>query len=377
MAIKLQSHKTKKNLMIVYERDINIDSVVDILNEEYETQLVLNGKKAIEDITICPPDLILLYMRQPEKNGRELCRRLKANECTLEIPIIFVSDQSASESEIARGLVMGAEDYIHEPVSASILKARIRTHLYLKSTRDQLFMQTMLQEENLRLKTLLEKLSGDDVKTGLNDLVGVSRLLSKDDNLTDKQKMMLKNAELSGSKVIENLNNSIDLYKIENQTYEFNPVSVNLVKILYQIKKDIRNMLMAGNIGFAISIAGIPATMTDSFEVLGETTLFYSLLLSLIKNAVEASYKDSKVTIALEHKKNENLILVHNRGIIPNEIRDNFFEKKSTYGKENHEGLGTYVAQLIVLMMGGKISFTSDDQQGTTLIIRLPNQYNI
>ncbi|MBF0230284.1 MAG: response regulator [Desulfamplus sp.] len=376
MAMKLQSHKTKKNLMIVYERDINIDSVMNILNEEYETQLVLNGKKAIEEITICPPDLILLYMKQPEKNGRELCRRLKANECTVEIPILFISEQG-EDSEKARGLVMGAEDYIHEPVSASILKARIRTHLYVKSARDQLLMQKMLQEENVRLKVLLEKLSGDAVQTGLNDLMEVPRLLAKDDNLTDRQKMILKKAESAGSKVIGNLNSSIDLYKMEDQTYKFNPVPVDLVKILYQIKKDIRNMLMAGNIGFTISIAGIPAVMTDSFEVLGEKTLFYSLLLNLIKNAVEASYEDNKVNVALENQKKENLILVHNRGIIPNEIRDSFFEKKSTYGKENREGLGTYIAHLIVLTMGGKISFTSDDEKGTTLVIRLPNQYSI
>ncbi|SLM32345.1 hypothetical protein MTBBW1_630039 [Desulfamplus magnetovallimortis] len=375
MAMKLQSHKPKRNIMIVYERDINIDFVVDSLNEEYETKLALNGKKAIEEITICPPDLILLYMKNPEKNGRELCRRLKANECTMEIPILFVAEKG-EENDMARGFVMGAEDYIHEPVSASILKARIRTHLYVKNARDQLFMQSMLQEENVRLKALLEKLSGDEVQTGLNDLMEVPRLLSKDDNLTDRQKQILKKAESSGSRVMEKLNKSIDLYKMEDQTYEFNPVPIDLIKILYQIKRDIRNMLMAGNVGFSISIAGIPAAMTDSFEIPGEKTLFYTLLLNLIKNAVEASYDGNKVTIALEHKNKENIILVHNRGIIPKEIRDSFFEKNSTYGKEKREGIGTYVAQLIVLTMGGKISFTSDDEKGTTLVVRLPNQYS-
>ncbi|MBF0202590.1 MAG: hybrid sensor histidine kinase/response regulator, partial [Desulfamplus sp.] len=93
-------------------------------------------------------------------------------------------------------------------------------------------------------------------------------------------------------------------------------------------------------------------------------------------NAVEASSQGSKVVVALDEIKNENRILIHNRGIVPDEIKDSFFENHTTFGKGEREGVGTYISKLIVMIMGGNISFTSDDSSGTTLTITFPKEYN-
>lgn len=369
-----QSESKKYSIMIIYERDINVDFLMDMLSDDYDVRLALNGKKAIEDITVYAPDLILLNINKPEKNGREVCRRLKANDATRELPILFVAEKG-EEADEAMGLVMGAEDYISKPISTPITKARINTHIQLKAAREELYRQNDLEKENTRLKALVEQLSGVELKTELNDLIAVPKLLAKDNNLTDMQKEILQRAEECSYRVMQSINSSIDLYKIETKSYYFEPVLVDLVKLLHRLRGDIQSILMARNIGFEITVSGTPVVMTDTFEVLGDETLFYSMFANLIKNAVEASPAGENVVISLDKKDKENLILIHNQGTVPTEIQNRFFDKNITFGKEKAEGLGTYISKLIVLTMEGKISFTSDDEKGTILTIRFPVEY--
>jgi diguanylate cyclase (GGDEF)-like protein len=83
------------------------------------------------------PDLILLDIRMPGVDGYQLCRLLKGDPVTREIPVIFVTAMD-EEREEAKGLELGAIDYITKPLSPPILKARVRNHLDLKRQRDQL-----------------------------------------------------------------------------------------------------------------------------------------------------------------------------------------------------------------------------------------------
>ena len=81
------------------------------------------------------PDLILLDIMMPELDGFEVCRRLKANPATCDIPVIFLTSSSAEEDE-RLGFEIGTVDYIAKPVSQPIVTARVKTHLQLKETRD-------------------------------------------------------------------------------------------------------------------------------------------------------------------------------------------------------------------------------------------------
>jgi PleD family two-component response regulator len=83
------------------------------------------------------PDLILLDIRMPGIDGYQLCRQLKADPITREIPVVFVTAMD-EEREEAKGLELGAIDYITKPLSPPILRARVRNHIDLKRQRDQL-----------------------------------------------------------------------------------------------------------------------------------------------------------------------------------------------------------------------------------------------
>jgi serine phosphatase RsbU (regulator of sigma subunit)/CheY-like chemotaxis protein len=115
----------------------NLDVVKGILVPEYKVKAVNNGAAALKLAQKQPPDIILLDVMMPDMDGHEVCRQLKANPVTAGIPVIFLTakDQTADEAE---GFSLGAADYIHKPVNPPILLARVRTHVALKKSIDDL-----------------------------------------------------------------------------------------------------------------------------------------------------------------------------------------------------------------------------------------------
>ena len=109
---------------------------MDAVDEHYQVIVAKNGNTAIQRTIQFLPDLILLDIMMPEMDGYEVCRKLKANEITEEIPIIFVTAMNDTQDE-EKGLKLGAIDYIRKPFSLAVVKARIHNHIKLtRETRN-------------------------------------------------------------------------------------------------------------------------------------------------------------------------------------------------------------------------------------------------
>ncbi len=115
-----------------------------------------------------------------------------------------------------------------------------------------------------------------------------------------------------------------------------------------------------------------PTEQQEAPLCFGEEFLIEDMLMNLVRNAVEASPSDSDVTVVLDIKCDEVRIDVHNKGVVPEAIRDRFFDKYVSAGKAHGTGLGTYSARLIAKAHGGHIEFTSSENEGTTVTIVLP-----
>lgn len=125
------------SILIVDDMPEMIDSLSEIL-KDYHVRAAVNGERALKIAGGAnPPDLILLDIVMPGMDGYEVCRRLKADDRTKRIPVIFVSGLS-EESDEANGLSLGALDYIRKPFKPSLIKARVRNHLELKYHQDKL-----------------------------------------------------------------------------------------------------------------------------------------------------------------------------------------------------------------------------------------------
>lgn len=124
-------------VLVVDDAPENIDLLDGILNQDYKIKAALNGEKALKiSGSENPPDIILLDIEMPGMDGYEVCRRLKADPQTRDIPIIFVTARS-DESDETKGLEIGAVDYITKPFSPPIVRARVKTHLALKMMRQR------------------------------------------------------------------------------------------------------------------------------------------------------------------------------------------------------------------------------------------------
>ena len=124
-------------VMVVDDQPANIHVLHALLKADYEVCMALNGADALILCTASQPDLILLDIVMPQIDGYTLCRSLKADASTCDIPVIFVTGSLDHEQEV-RGFAEGGADFITKPFHASVVLARIRTQLTLKSQADLL-----------------------------------------------------------------------------------------------------------------------------------------------------------------------------------------------------------------------------------------------
>ena len=129
---------SRQLVLIVDDTPDNIDVLANILKADYEIKAAINGERAIRIAQTEPkPDIILLDIMMPGIDGYEVCRQLKANPETADIPVIFITARD-DEADEKRGLELGAVDYIAKPISPPLVIARVRNHLLMKKQQDQL-----------------------------------------------------------------------------------------------------------------------------------------------------------------------------------------------------------------------------------------------
>jgi len=127
----------KQKILIVDDVPANIRILGQTLTADYQLLIATNGADALKVARSETPDIILLDIVMPEMDGYEVCKRLKEDDVTRNIPVIFVTSKTHEEDEF-RGLALGAVDYIAKPFSLPIVKARIKNHLELKRRGDLL-----------------------------------------------------------------------------------------------------------------------------------------------------------------------------------------------------------------------------------------------
>jgi len=134
----------KQTILIVDDTPTNIDVLRGVLDNDYETVAAINGHIALKIAHKLKPDLILLDIMMPEIDGYEVCKRLKADQDTYTIPIIFITAMLEPKDE-QRGFDVGAIDFITKPINPGIVKARVKTHLAL-SNQQRACQQTLNEQ---------------------------------------------------------------------------------------------------------------------------------------------------------------------------------------------------------------------------------------
>ncbi len=147
---------TLGNIVIVDDQSNNLRVLSGILQQAgYKVRPALDGEVALKSIKSSPPDLILLDIRMPVMDGYEVCRQLKQDEQTREIPVIFISALQDMEDKLA-AFQAGGVDYISKPFQMEEVLARV--HAHLKLYRLQRDLQDIVEERTRELRITLESL---------------------------------------------------------------------------------------------------------------------------------------------------------------------------------------------------------------------------
>jgi len=363
---------SNSRVLVVDDTEANIDILVDVLSKYYQISVAMDGETALQDIPENIPDLILLDIMMPGIDGYEVCRQLKANPEYKNIPIIFLTAMTETEN-IVKGFDLGAVDYITKPFNLTELLRRVKTHLELKNTLEEIENQNKKLLKAAKFREDVDMIIRHDLKTPLNPIIGYPQILKQQEDLTENGKKYLRIIEESGFRMLNMINLSLDLFKMEQGVYHLKSAPVDILQIVENVKLELSELIQSKKISLNVTLFGLPGSEQQQFLITGEELLCYSMLANLVKNALEASPEHESVTIE-GHKKDEKtaIIRIHNKGTVPADVQSTFFDKYTTSGKREGTGLGTYSAKLMARTLNGQISMTTSETEGTYITVELP-----
>ena len=361
-------------VLIVDDTPDNVSVLNATLRGDYKIKAAPNGERALTVMRQEPtPDIVLLDIMMPGMDGYEVCRRLKADPATAAIPVIFITAKS-DEVDETRGFELGAVDYITKPVKPAVVSARVATHLKIRRMQHELERRNQALQEAARLRDDVERITQHDLRSPLNVVISAPPILSGNYPFSETDRRLLDAVEKAGHKILNMINRSLDLYKMETGNYSLAAHPMDLLPLLHAVAREAAAAPAAKGKEYLIHIEGQPPENEQRFSVVAEEMLCYPMFSNLLLNAFEASPEGTTVGVDLVRSEDGAEVRITNYGAVPNSIRANFFDKYVTSGKARGTGLGTYSAKLSAETQGGAIRLEALEGERTRIVVSLPTE---
>ncbi|MCK8601233.1 hybrid sensor histidine kinase/response regulator [Desulfoferrobacter suflitae] len=344
-------------------------------------------RKALEEI----PDLILLDIMMPHKDGFEVCTYLKSREETMAIPVIFLSAMS-EKSDKVKGLNLGAVDYVTKPFNAAEVLARVRTQLKVYALTKRLFdanqalqeKQRILAQKNAELERLNEEknkflgMAAHDLRNPLIVIRGFSEFLLEQSSppLSEDFAEMLSAIHSQSEFMLTLVNDLLDISKIESGTLELKWVTTDLVSLIEHTIT--LNQILAERKQIRIDFRCDAQCRRSMSAVLLDPQKIEQVLNNLISNAVKYSAAGSPVLVTLARGGKGLLVQVRDQGQgIPKDEMDKLFRpfqttRATSTDGEKSTGLGLTIVRRLVEGHGGAVWAESEPGHGSTFSFTLP-----
>jgi signal transduction histidine kinase len=360
-------------ILIIDDIAENIKVAANVLKKQnFNISYAQTGKAGIERAEKVRFDLILLDIMMPEMDGFEVCRQLKHNEKTKEIPVIFLTAK-ADEESLRKGFDAGGVDFITKPFKVTELIARVNTHIQLKFAQEQLSKtneEIRLANEN---KDKLLSIIAHDLRNPFSVLITFSKLImdsyeefSKEDILTYMKSFY--DTSKQGFNLLDNLlkwsKSQTGKMEIIGEKLDMNDLTEETITLLNSQALN-KNIKLYNNV-------------PKKLYAFADTNMILTVLRNLISNAIKFTDKGGKVEVFGEIKDTKVMIQVKDTGVgiaaddIPKIFRIDI--KHSTSGTEGERGtgLGIILCKEFIEKNNGELGVESRQGKGSTFFFSLP-----
>jgi signal transduction histidine kinase len=344
----------------------------DLREAGYRVELAESGRIALEKIAAAPPDLLLLDISMPGMDGLTLCRMLRQDRATRELPVIMVTGRDSAE-DVVSGLDAGANDYITKPIEVEILMARIRTQLRLKELQDELHHTIEELERLQQLRADFVAMVTHDLKTPLTSIMGgSSMLLGEALGACPSPEFRSELARIyeNGHKLTRLINDFLTFSRIEAGKFEIllEPVDLNLA-ILQALMTLKRQAELRGIAVDYESREGLPPVQGDASQI-------DRALCNVLSNAIKFSPEGERVEVRLKQEKDRLVVEIEDRGpgiareLLPR-LFERYFRARAPRTVEG-TGLGLSIVKSVVEAHGGSVEVHTAPGKGSCFSLSFP-----
>jgi len=367
-------------ILVVDDNPKNLQILSAVLYKEgYTVLFASNGKQALDMAQNQVPDLILLDINLPDIDGFEVCKKLKQNSLTKDIPIMFITGRIETE-DIVLGFKVGAVDYITKPFNIVELLSRVNTHLNLKRSRDEVVRYSKeLEKTQTELKQAIAQrdkffsIIAHDLRGPFTGFIGLSELLvDAYDSLERADIQQIANSMNSAAKkLFEFLENLLEWSRSQIGGLQYNPIIIDVHDLFDRVSSLFKDTANNKNIEFVKEIQDDLFIWADNYQT-------NTILRNLVSNAIKFSYPNSKIILGARDFGDSVEIYVKDFGVgLSDEAKDKVFRieaKYTTPGTENEPGtgLGLVLCKELAEKQNGVLYFETEKNKGTTFFVKLP-----
>lgn len=352
----------RARITVIDDDEMVFESLKALLaRESYELRYFSSGAVAVETLVLDPPDLILLDLMMPGKDGTEVCRDLRARRSTDYVPIIMVTSLD-TKKELARCLEAGADDFITKPVSGIELRARIRSLLRIKHQYDAL-------QAALRLRAELSHMLVHDLRSPLNVIRVCGEAVGKSAP-AESDRMMAERIVQAGRKIASMADQLLLLAKVEAGKLVLARSEVDLRRLAVLAVENQKPVAEARRIRLVADASDEPVIAQV------DANLMERVIENLLSNALKFVPAGGEVRVSVEplDAGGVRLSVVDTGPGVPAEMRDRIFaafESAPSSGQALNIGLGLAFCSMAVRAHGGRLELADNTPTGAIFRVEL------
>lgn len=365
--------QNKDTLLIVDDMPDNVTLLRRFLTEAgFRTLVANNGEMGIRTAEYAKPDLILLDVMMPGIDGFEVCRVLKSQSPTKEIPIIFMTALNDTVDKV-KGFQLGAEDYITKPIQHEEVLARITTHIKLRKQQTQIQQQNdILQQRNYELD-MFAHMVAHDLKNPLNGLIMIAEILNQTLTPNDyPQPRALKQLDIlerTSRRMMDIINALLALAGVSNQK-QITVQPVDMQSVIQQVLQVRLAHLMVEK---AVEIELPPAWP----DIHSYAPWIEEVWANYLSNAIKYGGTPPRVQLGAESVADEKIcfwVQDNGQGLTEAELAGLFvpFTRLSNSNRVEGHGLGLSIVKQIMKKLGGEVGVESKKGHWTRFYFILP-----